>query len=106
MEIVELKDKGLEIIYNDNFTIVFNKNTKELSIHSGIKVNLEFCKDLEIKVNGDLDITVDGEINLHTTEDLSIDSKTIFLNSDMSKQVRSNQKQINNSMGIENASSS
>jgi len=96
-ELEVFEDKHLRIISHDRFLVIYNEETQELTVHSGIKVNLDFCKDLALNVEGDLDITVDGEINFHSTEDLSIDSKNVYLNSGTSKQIRSNLKQINSS---------
>ena len=84
---IEIVDEGnTKIITNNNFVIVYNKKTEELTVNSNIKVNLDFCNDLCLNVSGDLDISMSGDFNIYSSNDVSIDSKCLYLNSGASKQ--------------------
>ena len=72
----------LQIISNDNFVIVYNTITNELSINSNINTNLSFNNNLQLEVNGNLDILA-NDIKLYSNNNISFKSNNnIYLNSD------------------------
>ena len=85
-EILE-KNNDLEIITNDNFIVIYNKVTKEVSIKSNIKLNIDFCTDLSLNIDGKLDINVANDININTNKEFFINSKILWLNSENKKQI-------------------
>jgi len=84
LQVVE--EGNLKIISNDKFVLIYNMVTEEIILQSNIKANLSFTNGLNLNVKGDFDITVDGQTNLFTTKDFAIDSKTLWLNSGVTKQ--------------------
>lgn len=91
IEIVE--EENIKIITNKNFVITYNKKTEELTVHSNIKVNLDFCNDLSLNVSGDLDISLKGDFNIYSSNDVCVDSKCLYLNSGVSKQAMNEHKE-------------
>jgi hypothetical protein len=76
IEIVDISETK-EVIVNDNFIVVYDKENKEVSVHSKIKLNIDFCTDLSLNITGALDLNVTDNINIRTNKECFIDSKIL-----------------------------
>lgn len=85
-EVKTMSKENVDVIMSDNYVVIYNKDTQKLTIQTNVDLNITSCNNLEININGDLDINVNGEINILAKNDFAIDSDTIWLNSEMTKQ--------------------
>lgn len=79
-EIVSFSDTK-EVVVNDNFVVVYDKESKEVTIRSNVKLNIDFCTDLSLNINGSLDLNASDNINIRANKECFINSKTLWLNS-------------------------
>jgi len=80
-----------------DFSLVYDKETKELSLNSSQEITLRLSNNFHLVVDGNWDTSVNGEYNLITNgQDINIDSvkADIHLNSRRAKQIRGLQEAI------------
>ena len=84
---LKTETSNLDIITNDNWIIVFNKNTNtvDMKFRNGTNINIETSGDINIKCKS-YNVLVEEDFSVDSLRDESLPS--IFLNSKMAKQIR------------------